>query len=84
MLLNEKKSSYMIFSRSKSEFNAKLTLNDVTLERMSVFRVLGVWPEDNRKGDYITKEICIQAYNRFQIINRLKFAGISERVILTI
>ena len=42
MLLNEKKSSYIVFSRSKGEFSTRLYLNNITLERKSVIRILGV------------------------------------------
>ena len=84
ILLNEKKSCYIEFSRSKSEFSTRLALNGIALERKSVIRVLGVWLQDDMKWDYNTKQICIKAYSRVQIINRLKYAGICEGELITI
>ena len=63
MLLNEKKSHYIIFSRAKSEFSTRLMLNEVTLERKSVIRILGLWLQDDLKWHYNTKQICIEAIN---------------------
>ena len=84
MLLNEKKSHYIIFSRAKSEFSTRLMLNEITLERKSVIRILGLWLQDDLKWDYNTKQICIKAYSRIQIINKLKYVGISESELLVI
>ena len=60
MLLNEKKSCYIIFSRSKSEFSTRLTLNEVTLERKSVLRILGLWLQEDLKWDYNTKQFALK------------------------
>ena len=84
MLLNESKCSYIIFSRSKKEFSTRLTLNEVTLQRKSVFKILGLWLQEDMKWDFNTKQICIKAYSRMHIINKLKYAGINERDLLTI
>ena len=84
MLLNEKKSHYIIFSRSKTEFSTRLSLNEATLERKSVIRILGIWLQDDLKWDFNTKQICIKAYSRMQMINKLKYAGISEVELVTI
>ena len=84
MMLNESKCSYTIFTRSKSEFSTRLTLNNVTLQRKSVVRILGLWLQDNLKWDYNTKQICIKAYCRMHVLNKLKYAGIKESDLLTI
>ena len=84
MMLNESKCSYIVFTRSKSEFSTRLTLNQVTLERKSVVRILGLWIQDDMKWDYNTKQICIKAYSRMHILNKLKYAGIKESDLLTI
>ena len=78
MLLNERKSSYIIFGRSKSDFSTRLTLNGSTLERNSVFKVLGIWLQEDLKWDFNTKQICIKAYSRMNILNKLKYVGIGE------
>ena len=84
MMLNEKKSAYIVFSRSKTQFSTRLTLNEVTLERLSVIKILGIWLQDDLKWNYNTKQICIKAYSRMSILNKLKYVGISENDLLTI
>ena len=84
MLLNEKKSAYIVFSRSKDEFSTRLALNEVSLDRMSVIKILGVWLQEDLKWDFNTKQIVIKAYSRMHIINKLKYAGIKENDLLTI
>ena len=84
MQLNEKKSSYIVFSRSKSEFSTRLTLNNITLERKSVIKILGVWLQDDLKWDFNTKQIVIKAYSRMHMLNKLNYAGIKENDLITI
>ena len=43
MRLNEAKSNYIVFSRSKESFATGLSVNNVTLDRLSVTKLLGVW-----------------------------------------
>ena len=41
-------------------------------------KVLGLWLKDDLKWDYNTKQICIKAYSRMSILNKLKYAGIKD------
>ena len=84
MLLNEKKSSYIVFKRSKSDFSLRLTLNGVTLERKRVIKILGIWLQEDLKWNFNTKMMCIKAYSRMNILNKLKYAGIGEGDLITI
>ena len=84
MLLNEKKCSYIVFSRSKSQFCTRLNINNVLLERKSVIKILGLWLQEDLKWDFNTKQIIIKAYSRMHILNKLKYAGIKENDLLTI
>ena len=68
----------MIFSRSKTAICTRLSLNNVPLQRKSVIKILGLWLQDDLKWDYNTKQICIKAYSRMNILNKLKYAGIKE------
>ena len=43
MRLNEAKSNYIVFSRCKESFATRLSINNVTLDRLSVTKLLGVW-----------------------------------------
>ena len=58
MLLNEKKSAYIVFSRTKPEFSTRLTLNGTLLERQTVIKILGLWLQEDLKWDYNTRQIC--------------------------
>ena len=73
-----------MFNRSKSNFSTRLTLNGATLERSSILKVLGIWLQEDLKWDYNTKQICIKAYSRMNILNRLKYVGIGESDLITI
>ena len=84
MLLNEKKSHYIVFSRSKTQFCTRLQLNGKTLERQSVVRLLGVWLQEDLKWDENVKQICIKAYSRIQILTKLKYAGIPTKDLIDI
>ena len=84
MLLNERKSSYIVFSRSKEAFSTRLKINNITLERKNVIKILGVWFQEDLKWNYNVKQICIKAYRRMYILNKLKYAGIPQSDLLTI
>ena len=84
MKLNEKKSNYIVFSRSKHQFNTRLNLNGIMLERKSVVKVLGIWLQEDLKWDTQVKQICIKAYSRVQILSKLKYAGIVTHDLLDI
>ena len=84
MKLNEAKSNYIIFSRSKVQFDTRLKLNSENLERVSVTRVLGVWLQEDMKWEENTKQICIKAYSRVSILCKLKYVGIKTEDLLTI
>ena len=43
MKLNEAKSHYMIFTRTKQEFATRLFLNENNLDQISVSKLLGIW-----------------------------------------
>ena len=84
MKLNESKSKYIIFSRSKQEFNTRLQLNEQAIERIPAIKVLGVWIEEDMKWDLNTKQICKKSFTRIQMLSKLKYAGIKKDDLLTI
>ena len=43
MKLNEKKTNYMVFSRSDTEVATRLTLNQMNIDRIEEAKILGVW-----------------------------------------
>ena len=48
MKLNASKCNFMIFSRIKSDFTTRLTINNTTLERLEVTKILGLWISADR------------------------------------
>ena len=58
MKLNEAKSSYMIFTRTKSNFVTRLNLNGIKLDQMNTSKLLGIWLTEDLSWDRNTQEIC--------------------------
>ena len=75
MKLNAQKSSYMIFSRSRTEFATRLHMNKTSLEQKSSMKLLGVQISDDLDWSANTKEICKKSYARMAILSRLKYVG---------
>jgi hypothetical protein len=75
MLLNEKKSNYMIISRLHSDVTTRLTLNNENLDRVHSIKLLGVWLNDKLDWETNTREICKKAYSRISLLTKLKYAG---------
>ena len=84
MKLNEAKSNFMIFSRSKENFATRLLLNQVNLERISVTKLLGVWIEEDMSWSRNCQEICKKAFSRLSMITKLKYVGVSREDLLDI
>ena len=84
MLLNEEKSNYILFTRSKSDFTTRLLLNQAPIKRLSVVKILGVWIQEDMGWEENTKQICKKSDSRISILNRLKYAGICIEDLITI
>ena len=78
MVLNEKKSKYMIFNRAQADFNTRLTLNGRTIDQVQEVRLLGVLLSDDLKFDSNTHDICRRAFARISMITKLKYVGVEE------
>ena len=76
MKLNEAKSHYMIFTRTKQEFATRLFLNENKLDQISVSKLLGIWISEDLSWSKNTKEICIKSYSRISMITKLKYVGV--------
>ena len=76
MKLNEEKSNYMIFSRTKENFATRITLNNVKLERLNVSKILGIWISEDMSWTRNTREICLKAYARMSLITKLRYVGV--------
>ena len=84
MQLNEKKCNYMQFSRSSSHFSTRLSINNVQLEKVSEFQVLGVWISDNLTWEKNCKELCKRAYSRLTMLTKLRYVGTSVEDLIVI
>ena len=62
MALNENKSNFIIFSRSKKEFTTRLYLNRKYLEKQSVIKLLGIWLDEDLSLNTNTREICKKVF----------------------
>ena len=78
MKLNEAKSNYMIFSRSKESFATRLKVNNINLDRLSVTKLLGVWITEDMSWSRNSQEICKKAYSRLSMITKLKYVVVSK------
>ena len=58
MYINESKSKFIIFSRSKDQFATRLSLNGLGIERVSVIKCLGIWLQEDMGWERNTKEMC--------------------------
>ena len=84
MLLNERKSNYMIISRSHSSIATRLKLNGENLECINHIKLLGIWITDKLDWDLNTKQICKKAYPRLTMLTKLKYAGVDATDLISI
>ena len=84
MQLNESKSKYMIFTRAKTDFMTRLTLNNKKLDQVNSVKILGVWISDDLSWTKNTQEIIKKAYSRLSLLTKLKYVGVSKDDLLEI
>ena len=76
MKLNTDKTSYMIFSRSETEFATRLELKGQTLDRIEETKLVGVWITTWLDWEKNTREMCKRAYARITMLTKLKYVGV--------
>ena len=84
MKLNEDKTSYMVFSRSETEFATRLTVNGKTIDRIEETKLVGVWLTTLLDWEKNTKEMCRKAYARMTMLTKLKYVGVPKEDLLNI
>jgi hypothetical protein len=84
MKLNEAKSNFMVFSRSKEKFATRQTFNCISLDRIKVAKYLGVRISEYMSWSRNCQEICKSAYSRLSLIIKLKYVGVSMEDLLDI
>ena len=76
MQLNKKKTNYMVFSRSGTEFATRLSVKGETIDRIEETKVVGVWLTTWLDWDKNTREVCKKAYARMTMLTKLKYVGV--------
>ena len=82
--LNEMKSKYIIFSRSKSDFATRLKLNDKNLEEVSEMKLLGIWVTQNLSWQKNCQEMCKKAHKRICLLTKLKYIGVHRNDLIDV
>jgi hypothetical protein len=84
MQLNEAKCEYQIFTKARTEFAARFTVNNKHMERKYCAKVLGVWIEESGGWAKNTAELCKRSYAKMSMLSKLKYAGITTAELLEI
>ena len=84
MKINVEKTSYMIFTRSQTDFGTRLTVNDAKLDRVKETKIVGVWLTTDLKWEKNTRELTKKAYSRMSMLTKLKYVGVSTEDLLDI
>ena len=84
MKLNETKSNYLIFTRTRTDFMTRLTLNNQKLDQVNVTKLLGVWISEDLSWSKNTKEITKKCFSRLSLLTKLKYALVSTEDLLDI
>ena len=84
MKLNEGKCSYMIFSRTHTEFATRLKINGQNIDQKAVTKLLGLWISEDLSWSRNCQEICKKAFSRLSMITKLKYAGVSMEDLIDI
>ena len=84
MKINEAKSNYLIFTRTRTDFMTRLTLNNTKLEQVRVTKLLGVWISEDLSWSKNTQEITRKCYSRLSLLTKLKYVGVSTEDLLDI
>ena len=84
MKLNEAKSDYQVFTKSRTSFSTRLTINNKLIERKHNSKVLGLWLQDDGGWAKNTAEICKSAYSKLSMLSKLKYAGVNAKDLLQV
>ena len=78
MRLNPRKTKEMLIHFRKKPLNVPLiTINNTPLQRVSCFKLLGVWLSDDLKWDYHVDKLVSKGSQRIYYLKQLKKSGLS-------
>ena len=85
MLLNSKKTKdmWILFCKNSTEQDL-LRINDSWLERVSKFKLLGVWKHDNLCWNYHVEQTVKKATNRLYFLRECRKANLPSEIGITI
>lgn len=78
MNINWKKTKEMILGPLSREYVPELIIGGNNIERVEVFKLLGVYIEDSLNWNSHVDSICSKASSRLHFLNRLKRSGVSS------
>ena len=84
MKLNESKSNYLVFTRTRTDFMTRLTLNNEKLDQVKVTKLLGVWISEDLSWSKNTQEIVKKCFSRLSLLTKLKYVGVGTEDLLDI
>ena len=84
MRLNESKTNYIIFNRTRDPFATRLTINGQWMQRKESIKLLGVWLDEDGGWSKNTQELCKRAYSRLSMLTKLRYAGVSIEDMLVV
>ena len=59
-------------------------MDDQSIERVSVSKLLGIWISDDMSWSRNTQEMCKKAYSRLGMLTKLKYVGVPTEDLLDI
>ena len=74
----------MVFTRTGEEFSTRLSINNCTIDKNPLHKILGVWISEDLSWEKNTKEICRKSYSRMSMLTKLKYIGTSIEYFLEI
>ena len=75
----------MVHTRLKEDFETRFTLDNSHIGRKDTIKVLGVWlGVDPSCWDKNTKEIVKRCYASMSLLTKLKYAGLSRKLLINI
>ena len=84
MQINADKTSYMVFTRSLTDFATRLNINSSMLDKVEEAKIVGVWLTSDLKWTKNTREITKKAYSRISMLTKLKYVGVKTKDLIDI
>ena len=63
MTINVKKTNYMLFTRTKTDFATRLMLNGVKIDQIKEQKICGLWITDNLRWEKNSRELAKSAFS---------------------